>query len=201
MGIIPDAILYRLLIDPLLSSLHNTVIEYVGTIPEVIDVACGAGTLSMNLAKKARHVTAVDISETMIDSARKLSARKGLQNIEFLIRDAVDLADFSDNQFDAAVTSMSIHQFDPELAIKVLQGMKRIARDVIIADYNHMMPRGFAAGMAWTIEKIAGGNHYRYFRNYMEKGGITWFAETAGLKIVSEKPSGRNVFMIVLCRP
>jgi hypothetical protein len=55
--------------------------------------------------------------------------------------------------------------------------------------------------MAWTIEKIAGGNHYRYFRNYMEKGGITWFAETAGLKIVSEKPSGRNVFMIVLCRP
>jgi hypothetical protein len=70
---------------------------------------------------------------------------------------------------------------------------------VIIADYNYPMPRGWGRRIAWSIERIAGGDHYRNFSVYMDKGGISHFTEKAGLRVKSEAVRGSGVFVVVMC--
>ena len=189
---------YKLFIDPVLSGLHRCVVENTEPTQQVMDVACGTGSLSMAIARKAKNVIGIDLSEDMIITARRGAWEKGINNIQFEIRDASDMSVYKDRQFDVAVTSMAVHQYNAGLAIKILAGMKRIASEVIIADYNHHMPRGFGRTVAWSIERLAGGDHYRNFRNYMQKGGIHWFAGEAGLRIRSEVKKNAGVFIVAV---
>jgi len=93
---------------------------------------------------------------------------------------------------------VAIHQFEAQPAIRILARMKRISGRVIIADYNHEMPSGLSGRIAWGIQRMAGGDHYRNFRIYMQNGGTPWFVRQAGMKIVTE-PAGRGVFTVVKC--
>ena len=47
----------------------------------VLDIGCGPGALSVPLAKKARHVIAVDFSRGMLDELEAYAAREGITNI------------------------------------------------------------------------------------------------------------------------
>lgn len=194
-----NGFLYRLIIDPLLSRLHKNIVDSIDPSHRIIDIACGTGALSMEIAKKAQYVMGIDLEEDMITTARRGALKQGINNIRFEIMDASDLSDFKDLQFDVAVTSMSIHQFNADLAIKVINSMKRIAYVLIIADYNHHMPRGYGRQIALGIERLAGGDHYRNFRNYMQKGGIHWFARETGLIIRSELTVSGGVFVLTIC--
>jgi len=189
---------YKLLIDPVLSGLHRCVVENTEPTQQVIDVACGTGSLSIAIARKAKNVIGIDLSEDMIITARRGASKKGINNIQFEMRDASEMSVYKDRQFDVAVTSMAVHQYNADLAIKILAGMNRIASEVIIADYNHHMPRGYGRRVAWSIERLAGGDHYRNFRNYMQKGGIHWFAGEAGLTIRSEVTKNAGVFVVAV---
>ena len=190
---------YKLFIDPVLSGLHRCIVENTEPRQKVLDVACGTGSLSMAIARKAKNVIGIDLSKDMIITARRGAWKKGINNIQFEIRDASDMSVYKDRQFDVAVTSMALHQFNSDLAIKILAGMRRIASEVIIADYNHHMPRGYGRTVAWTIERIAGGDHYRNFRNYMQSGGVHWFVKEAGLRIRSEVTRSGGIFVVAVC--
>jgi SAM-dependent methyltransferase len=190
--------IYRIFIDPLISGLRNSVAEYVDPSHRVIDVACGTGALSLAMAEKAMHVTGIDLSEDMIITAQRTARRRGFTNVSFKLHDASDLSGYRDGEFDLAVTSMAIHQFEAQLAIKILAEMRRISQRVIIADYNHNMPEGLSKRIAWGIERMAGGDHYRNFRIYMQNGGAPWFVRQAGMRIVREKVRG-GVFTVLKC--
>ena len=190
--------IYRIFIDPLISGLRKSVADQVEPSHHVIDVACGTGALSLAMAEKAMHVTGIDLSEDMIITAQRTAQRRGATNVSFELHDASDLSGYRDGEFDLAVTSMAIHQFEAELAIIILAEMKRISHRVIIADYNHNMPAGLSKRIAWGIERMAGGDHYRNFRIYMQNGGAPWFAKQAGMKIVSETVRG-GVFAVLKC--
>ena len=199
MGIPVQGYIYRLFIDPLLSQLHKHIVKNIEPLQRVIDIACGTGALSMAIAQKAQYVTGIDLSEDMIITARRGALKKRINNIRFEICDVSELSAYKDGQFDVAVTSMSIHQFNPDLAINVISSMKRISNVLIIADYNHHMPRGYGRQVAVGIERLAGGDHYKNFRNYIKKGGIHWFARETGLVIRSELTVSGGVFVIVIC--
>jgi len=49
----------------------------------VLDVACGPGLVACEFAKIAGHVTGIDITEKMIEQARRLQAEKRLANISY----------------------------------------------------------------------------------------------------------------------
>jgi ubiquinone/menaquinone biosynthesis C-methylase UbiE len=190
--------IYRIFIDPLISGLRKSVVEHIDPSHRVIDVACGTGALSLAMAEKARHVTGIDLSEDMIITAQRTAQRRGATNVSFRLHDASDLSRYRDGEFDLAVTSMAIHQFETQLAIKILAEMKRISGRVIIADYNQNMPAGLSRRIAWGIERMAGGDHYRNFRVYMQNGGAGWFVKQAGMMVVSEKVRG-GVFAVLKC--
>lgn len=191
--------LNKIFIDPLLSGLHRSVLAKIMPSQKVIDIACGIGSLAMAISKNAVSVKGIDISDEMIAYAARSARKKGITNAEFEVHDASDLSDFRDDEFDIAITSMAVHQFEAGLAIKILSEMKRIALKVIIADYNCLMTKNFSRTVAISIEKFAAGEHYRNFRNYMEKGGIKYFTDKAGLVIRSEKIKSNGVLMIVEC--
>lgn len=191
--------LYKLLIDPLLSGLREGVSEFVNPCSKVIDVACGTGALSLMMAQKAEQVTGIDSSPEMIAAANRAALRKGIRNVSFQLLDASDLSQYSKRDFDLAVISMAVHQFNPELALKILSELKLLVHVILIADYNHHMPPGWGSGAAWGIERIAGGEHYRNFRDYMQKGGVHWFARESGLRIRREILRGGKIFVIAEC--
>jgi ubiquinone/menaquinone biosynthesis C-methylase UbiE len=183
-------------IDPILSRHHDTILGNIEPSHRVIDIACGTGSQSIAIAEKAHSVTGIDLSEEMIGTALRSARRKKVSNVLFELRDASDLSYYKDNEFDVAITSKAVHQFDAEPAVKILSEMKRIASQVIIVDYNYPIPKGLSRTLAFGIERIAGGDHYRNFRVYMKNGGITYFANRSGLKVISETVRGSGVFII-----
>jgi len=52
-----------------------------------LDFGCGLGRLTLPLAKRAGHVTGVDISPDMLESAEKTCARAGVANVDFVLSD------------------------------------------------------------------------------------------------------------------
>ena len=68
----------------------------------ILDIGCGAGFFSILLAEKGHNVTGIDLTESMIEEARKLGQETG-SAASFLVMDAERLA-FADNMFDAVVS-------------------------------------------------------------------------------------------------
>jgi ubiquinone/menaquinone biosynthesis C-methylase UbiE len=56
-------------------------ISNVGKKDIVLDVACGSGSVSCELAKVAHHITGIDITPAMIEQANLLKLEKKLKNI------------------------------------------------------------------------------------------------------------------------
>ncbi|MCU0472989.1 MAG: class I SAM-dependent methyltransferase [Bacteroidales bacterium] len=193
------ALLYNIFIDPLISGLRSAVTEKAGNPDRVIDIACGTGSLAIALASRSGHVTGIDLDVELINFASERAGIKGVNNIKFEVHDASDLSRYRDKEFDIAVTSMAIHQFEEELAVKILVEMKRIAARVIISDYNYPMLRGFSRSVAYSIERMAKGDHTRNFMNYMSRGGIRYFTVAAGLTVMSTVIRGNGVFVMVVC--
>jgi len=73
-----------------------------------IDVACGPGTLSRIFSAHVRSITGFDLTPAMLARARKEAASLGLKNFSAIRGNALRMP-FSDNSFDLAVTSYSIH--------------------------------------------------------------------------------------------
>ncbi len=194
-----NALIYSLFIDPLLSGIRESVYEKVPDSANVIDIACGTGKLALFISGKAGHVTGLDLDEKLIKFADSRAKNTGLSNLTFKVQDATDLSVYNEGEFDIAVTSMAVHQFREDLAINILREIKRISRKVIIADYNCPMPSGFSKSFAYGIESIVKGDHHRNFMNYMSRGGISWFAGSAGLTIQSSEIRGNGVFKVAVC--
>jgi len=117
--------LYQVLIDPTISHLHKSVLAFIEPSHRVLDVACGTGSLALSIAERAAQVTGIDLSEEMIITAQRAARKKGVRNALFELHDATDLVQYTDKEFDVAVTSMAVHQFDAGVAVKILSEMKR----------------------------------------------------------------------------
>jgi 2-polyprenyl-3-methyl-5-hydroxy-6-metoxy-1,4-benzoquinol methylase len=72
---------------------------------KVLDVCCGCGSFTSKLADCSGHVTAIDISERLLERSRR---ENGRVNIEYVLMDARALT-FSDKAFDLVLVRASLH--------------------------------------------------------------------------------------------
>ena len=70
----------------------------------ILDVGAGAGGYTLELARCGYAVTAVDLSNRLIDLCRKRVVEEGLEkNVTFLVADARDLGGIGRDDFDAVL--------------------------------------------------------------------------------------------------
>ncbi|HEX7069468.1 MAG TPA: class I SAM-dependent methyltransferase [Rhodothermales bacterium] len=95
---------------------------------QVLDVACGTGLVTFPVARAvgARgHVTAVDLSDKMVETATRQAEAVGIANVSFRQMDAEAL-DFPDGSFDVVVCGLGLMYF-PE-PVQSLREMHRVLR-------------------------------------------------------------------------
>jgi len=192
--------IYKLLIDPLLKSSHARAASMVLPDDKVLDVACGNGTLALMIAEKnGGRVTGIDLDVAMLKQAEQTRKKAGATSVRFIQADATDLSNFGNNEFNTAVISMAIHQFNPTEGLKVLTEMKRVAEKIIVVDYAFPMNSGFYGWFARTIEWIAGGEHMRNFKQYIKNGGIDSLLSKTGLHSTKRYQQGKGTLMVSFC--
>jgi len=87
----------------------------------VLDVGCGAGHVTIGLAAQALHLTAVDLTQAMLDQTQAQVEKRGLQNVTIQKADVAALP-FGDASFDVAVSRYAAHHFaDPLQALREVQ--------------------------------------------------------------------------------
>lgn len=59
---------------------------------EVFELYCGAGTISLSLARRAKRVVAAEIVPEAVENARANARRNGVENVEFICADAAEAA-------------------------------------------------------------------------------------------------------------
>jgi ubiquinone/menaquinone biosynthesis C-methylase UbiE len=94
----------------------------------VLDVACGAGSQTIQAARRvgpAGEVLASDISATMLHHVRQSAARAGLHNVDTL-ECAADELDHTLAPFDAAISRLGLMLFpSPPAALRSVQQVLR----------------------------------------------------------------------------
>lgn len=191
---------YGNFIDPLLTGMREKVFAEISEEETIVDIACGTGTQVLQLAKKAKHIIGVDLSESMVQYARKQLSKQQIRNAEFVFGDATKLVMFTNNEFDVAILSLALHQFPPEIYSAVMEGIKRVAKRVIIVDYAVPLPANFAGVASKIIEFLAGREHHRCFREYYKRGGLENILPQNGYRIEKIQSFGGGAFNLVVCR-
>ena len=101
---------------------------------EILDFGGGTGLLALPLAKQARSVTLVDISEKMLEQARLKANQQDIKNIQFLEQDL--LANPLEQQFDLIVVSRVLHHMpDLDATLAMFYHHLRENGQILIADF------------------------------------------------------------------
>jgi ubiquinone/menaquinone biosynthesis C-methylase UbiE len=98
------------------------------------DIGCGTGSLTFELARFARKVIGVDLSNEMLRRARAVAKEREVHNVEFRQGDALKLP-LDSRCVDAAFCVMVLHFLpDPQRAIEGLCRVTRPGGSVILVD-------------------------------------------------------------------
>jgi glycosyltransferase involved in cell wall biosynthesis/ubiquinone/menaquinone biosynthesis C-methylase UbiE len=94
---------------------------------KVLEIGCGNGDLSIDLAKVGFEVTGIDISQEGINQASNLAEKENLTTkAEFMIMDATKL-EFADNSIDTVIIPEVLEHFKDSR--KILEEATRVVRN------------------------------------------------------------------------
>jgi len=89
-------------------------VPYLTTAAHVLDVGCGAGTITVGLAKLAGHVLGVDLDEAEFAEARNYAIQHAINNVEFQ-SGSVYALQVSTDTFDASLCHSLLEALDRPL--------------------------------------------------------------------------------------
>ena len=154
---------------------------------EILDFGGGTGLLALPLAKQAKFVTLVDISEKMLEQARLKAERQEIKNIQFLEQDL--LKNPLEQEFDLIIVCRVLHHMpDLDEALAMFKHHLREKGQVLIADFtkieanhhgfdlaeleNKLIEHGFSSvhsQILYSAEDLFQGNYSELFLTVAQK--------------------------------
>ncbi len=167
--------MYDILIEPLVRNLRIDIAKEIRRFgcERVLDMCCGTGS-----QLKYINGYGVDISWGMI----RHSIKKGVRCV---LSDATKTP-FKKSLFDAIVIEFALHEKPHEVRMKIIDEMRRLLKadgHVFILDYS--LPRGLKGKFIHFIEWLAGGEHYKNYKDFLKRGGIDYISKN--FLVVKEK--------------
>ena len=154
---------------------------------EILDFGGGTGLLTLPLAKQAKSVTLVDISEKMLEQARLKAERQDIKNIHFLEQDLLENP--LEQEFDLIVVCRVLHHMpDLDVALSLFHQHLKEDGQLLIADFtkaeaNHhgfeltelekqLIEHGFSSvhsQILYSAEDLFQGNYSELFLTVVQK--------------------------------
>ena len=154
---------------------------------EILDFGGGTGLLTLPLAKQAKSVTLVDISEKMLEQARLKAEQQAIKNIQFLEQDL--LKNPMEQEFDLIVVSRVLHHIpDLDEALSLFHQHLKEDGQLLLADFtkteaNHhgfdlaelekqLIEHGFSSvhsQILYSAEDLFQGNYSELFLTVAQK--------------------------------
>lgn len=154
---------------------------------EILDFGGGTGLLTLPLAKQAKFVTLVDISEKMLEQARLKAEQQDIKNIQFLEQNL--LAKPLEQEFDLIVVCRVLHHMpDVDEALSLFHQHLRENGQLLLADFtkteaNHhgfdlaelekqLIEHGFSSvhsQILYSAEDLFQGNYSELFLTVAQK--------------------------------
>jgi 2-polyprenyl-3-methyl-5-hydroxy-6-metoxy-1,4-benzoquinol methylase len=104
---------------------HKFFVDNVSENDTVLDIGCGNGALTYDVARKARKVVGIDLNEQNISIAKRKFSR---ENIEYVYGNA--LTDLPDERFDVIILSNVLEHIDKR--VEFLRSSKNLASKFLI---------------------------------------------------------------------
>lgn len=147
----------------------------------ILDVGCGSGRYSVEIARKGAHVVGVDFSEEMLRMARE-RAREGKveDRTEFIAADFASWGKTTDQRFDASF-AMGVLDYIED-AQGFIRTMASVSNEVIISFPAPTPPRAPLRKLRYTLRNCP------IF--FYKKPDIEALYRGAGLRIVDIKRLG-----------
>lgn len=154
---------------------------------EILDFGGGTGLLTLPLAKQAKSVTLVDISEKMLEQARLKAEQQDIKNIQFLEQDL--LKNPLKQEFDLIVVCRVLHHMpDLDATLSLFHQHLRENGQLLVADFtkteaNHhgfdlaelekqLIEHGFSSvhsQILYSAEDLFQGNYSELFFTVAQK--------------------------------
>ena len=154
---------------------------------EILDFGGGTGLLALPLAKQAKSVTLVDISEKMLEQAHLKVEQQDIKNIQFLEQDLLEKP--LKQEFDLIVVSRVLHHMsDLDTALSLFHQLLKEDGRLLIADFtrtetnhhgsdlaeleNRLIEHGFSSvhsQILYSAEDLFQGNYSELFLTVAQK--------------------------------
>jgi ubiquinone/menaquinone biosynthesis C-methylase UbiE len=160
----------------------------------LLDVACGAGALVIELAPRVERAVGVDLSDGMLQLARSRLAEATdagrLANVDFL-QGPSDQLPFEDDSFTALVCTTALHHFaEPQRSIDEMARVLAPGGRLVIGD----------AGRDSPVTKLADPLFRRFEEGHIglqRKRDIESMLSRAGLRVTSSRHVWLHIYALV----
>jgi demethylmenaquinone methyltransferase/2-methoxy-6-polyprenyl-1,4-benzoquinol methylase len=164
----------------------------------ILDVCCGTGDQLKLLKEHGIDGEGIDISDAMLNVAGK-----GKHKADCTHQDATQMH-YENAAFELAMTAFALHEKDFASARKIVEEMVRVTAkggDILIVDYELSSKTStISKKLIYFIEWLAGGEHYRNFRDYIDKGGLPELLSGIALTEVKRHYFGQHGIILILLR-
>ena len=169
-------LVYSLIVDRVMMGIRKRVPEFSDMRPgdTVLDVCCGTGAQALFYARMGITSWGIDLEPRMIEFAERRRSNLHLSNTFFQTACAMDLP-FKAESFDHASISMGLHEKEGPSRDKIISEMRRVVKksgSLVIVDYRVPFPEDVYSYAVRAVEQIAGREHFRCFRNFIQDGGL-----------------------------
>ena len=117
---------------------------------EILDLGCGIGADTLYLIEREFNVLSCDFSNEALESIRE-----NIPNSKTKYLNMLEAFPFADNSYSLIIAYLSLHYFDNDTTIHIMNEIKRVLKDngVLLARVASVNDFNFGAGIGEQLEK------------------------------------------------